>query len=258
MSGTRLHSPPEPATEAGAEALLIAAHGDCGGPGGNVLASELARRMRQAGRYREVAVGYLSCSPSIEEAAAHMASGTIILYPLFMSNGYYVSEAIPKRLGLSNDGVDPLGRRVIIHEPLGLHPELPQLLHSAAVDAAAGKAVSPKSATLLLVAHGSAHAPHSATAAQRIRDWMAGRGVFAAVELAFLEEEPLFVPLLRNCPRPTFVLGLFAGEGMHGGDDIHNAIASLQDPKIHIVEQLGGYAEIIELIASRLLAGGES
>jgi sirohydrochlorin cobaltochelatase len=251
MSGTSSVSPPEPVTRPSSEAFLIVAHGDCGGPGGNVLATELARRMRLTGRYDEVAIGYLRCSPSIEEAAAGIASGRISLYPLFMSNGYYVSEVIPKRLGIQN-AVDALGRCVAIREPLGLHPALPRLLLSAAIDAAAGKYISPHSATLLLVAHGSAHSLHSAAAARNIRDCMASRKLFAAIELALLEEEPFFVPALRTSPRPTFVLGLFAGEGMHAGEDIHGAVADLNDPDIHIIEQLGGYAEIIELIADQL------
>jgi sirohydrochlorin cobaltochelatase len=251
MSGTRSLFPPEPATNPGSEALLIAAHGDCGGPGGNVLASELARRARLSGRYSEVAIGYLRCSPTIEEAAASLKSNNISLFPLFMSNGYYVGEAIPKRLGLTN-GVDALGREVRIQEPLGLHPDLPNLLLTAATDAAMGKTIDPKSATLLLVAHGSASSPDSSAAAQRICRQMADRNLFKAVELSFLEEEPFFVPTLQKSDRPTFVLGLFAGEGMHGGDDIHNAIAALTDPKVHVIEQLGSYAMIIELVLSQL------
>jgi sirohydrochlorin cobaltochelatase len=230
---------------------LIVAHGDCGGPGGNVLASELARRMRQSGRYKEVATGYLRRSPTIEEAAAHITSGSVSLYPLFMSNGYYVSNSIPKRLGI-RDGTDALGHRVVIEEPLGLHPGLPQLLLAAAADAAIGKAVDPKSAALLLVAHGSANSPHSSAAARTICHLMTKQGLFGAVELSFLEEEPFFVPTLKQAHRPTFVLGLFAGEGMHGGDDVHKAIGTLFDSEVYIVEQLGGYAKIVDLIESQL------
>jgi sirohydrochlorin cobaltochelatase len=251
MSGTRLPSPPEPVINSGSQALLIAAHGDCGGQGGNVLASELARRMRQSGRYSEVAVGYMRCSPTIEETAAHITSSCISLYPLFMGNGYYINEAIPKRLGITN-GIDALGHCVNIQKPLGLHPDLPDLLLTAAADAAMVKAIDPRSATLLLVAHGSASSPHSSAAAQSIRHQMADRNLFATVELSFLEEEPIFSSALKTANRPTFVLGLFAGDGMHGGDDIHNAIKVLLDPEVYIVEQLGGYATIIELIVNQL------
>jgi hypothetical protein len=61
---------------------------------------------------------------------------------------------------------------------------------------------------------------------------MAKQNLFGAVDLSFLEEEPLFVPALKKTRRPALVLGLFAGEGMHGGDDIHNAICTLSDREV--------------------------
>lgn len=255
MSGTRSPSPPAPATEGTCEALLIAAHGDCGGNGGNVLANELARRIRQANRYGQVMVGYMRSAPTIEEAAARIGCGRIRLYPLFMSDGYYVRDAIPKRLGIHN-GVDALGHAVTIDQPLGLHPELPHQLLSAAAGAATGVGVSPAAASLLIVAHGSGNSPHSADVARQVAGCIAGEKIFGQVETAFLEEAPFFTETLARMPRPVFVLGLFAGGGMHADEDIHAAVDALKDPAIHVVEQLGGYAGIIELVAAGLSGDG--
>jgi sirohydrochlorin cobaltochelatase len=231
--------------------LVIIAHGDCGGIGGNVLARELARRVGQTGRFAEVAAGFLRCQPSIEEVAAHIASATIRLYPLFLSDGYYVRDAIPRRLAIK-DGVDALGHRVIVDEPLGLHPRLPEILASAAAAAALGRGISPNSATLLIVAHGSRHTTNSADIARLISDGIASKGRFRSVDVSFLEEAPFFRDALRRCPRPTFVLGLFAGGGMHATDDVQRAIAALGDNLVFGIEQLGGYGSIIELISSDL------
>jgi len=235
----------------GSEALLIVAHGDCGGFGGNMLAQELARRMRQSERYGEVVVGFMRSDPSIEEATSQIGCDRIRIYPLFMSDGYYVREAIPKRLGIT-DGVDSLGHRVCMDEPLGLHPKLPELLISAVVVAALGKGIQPKSACLLLVAHGSRQSQYSAAAAREIRDRIDRSGTFLRVEVSFLEEEPLFVDALESCKLPTFVLGLFAGEGMHAAGDIQGAVTASNNTNVHLVEQLGGYAGIIELISAEL------
>lgn len=251
MSGTRSHSPPEPATRAGSEALLIVAHGDCGGPGGDMLAQELARRMRQTRCYDEVAIGFMRSQPLVEEVVSHITSDNIRLYPLFMSDGSYVRDAIPKRLGIT-DGVDALGHRVSIDEPLGLHPKLPELLMSAAAGAALGNGIQPKSASLLLVAHGSSLSPHSGDVARHIRDCIARGGAFSDVEVSFLEEAPFFADALGRCVRPTFVLGLFAGGGMHAADDVRGAVIALGNPQVHVVEQLGGYAGIIELVTADL------
>ncbi len=110
MSGTRSPFRPEPATRAESEALVIAAHGDCGGNGENVLVRELAHRLRQTGCFAEVAAGYLRCEPLIEDVVARSECERIRIYPLFLSDGYYVREAIPKRLAIV-EGVDARGRK---------------------------------------------------------------------------------------------------------------------------------------------------
>jgi len=217
-----------------------------------MLARELAHRVNQAHRYEEVAIGFLRCGPSVEEAASHIRSARIRLYPLFMSDGYYVREAIPRRLGIQNN-TDSFGHRVSFEEPLGLNPRLPDVLLTATVNAALARGVRPNAAHLLVVAHGSSKSPHSAEVARRITTYIASGKAFASVEVGFLEEEPYFAARLAEMPRPLFVLGLFAGEGMHNGDDLHQAVDSLGDPAVHIVEQLGGYAGVIELVAASLL-----
>ncbi|MCB1377873.1 MAG: hypothetical protein KDK89_05830 [Alphaproteobacteria bacterium] len=230
---------------------MIAAHGDCGGEGGNLLANELARRVRLSKRYDEVVVGYMKAQPSIEEVAAHISSERIRLFPLFMSDGYYVREAIPNRLGI-RDGIDALGHHVTIETPLGLLPELPGLLIQASLAVAANAGLQTNATTLLLVAHGSENSPHSAEMARDLRDRMAAENLFRDVVVSYLEEKPFFADQLMACPRPTIVLGLFAGGGMHATEDVRGAVAELGDPKVHIVEQLGGFAGIIEMAVAGL------
>lgn len=216
-----------------------------------MLAYELAHRMRQTRRYAEVAVGFMRGEPSIEDAVAHLLSDTIRIYPLFLSDGYYVSEAIPKRLGIDK-GIDALGHRVTFDRPLGLNPRLPGLLAAAANAAAMRRGISSSAANLLLVAHGSKHAPNSADVARLILQGVSQAGSFASVGVSFLEEDPLFSDAIHACARPTFVLGLFAGGGMHVTDDVQEAIRSLGDDRVFGIDQLGGYASVIELIASDL------
>lgn len=254
MSGTRPDSRPAPATSG--SALLIAAHGDCGGEGGDLLANELARRVRQSRCYDEVAIGFMRGKPAIEEAAARIASARIRIYPLFMSDGYYAHKAIPERLGI-HDGVDALGHQVAIDPPLGLNPELPQLLAKAAAQSAQSAGIQPASATLLLVAHGSRSSGHSADAARAILQVLSDAGAFARAELAFLEQEPAFAGTLTSCARPTVVLGLFTGRGMHAEQDVRTAVQGLDDGAVILVEQLGGYAPIIELVASELCSADD-
>lgn len=256
MSGTRLPSPPEPAIDRKAEALLIVAHGDCGGQGGNVLANELARRIRLTRRFNEVSVGYLKSEPSIEEATAHIESTRLTLFPLFMSDGYYVQEAIPARLGI-HDGRDSLGHSVEMRQPLGLMPSLPGLLARSVADAARSAGVPPLDANLLLVGHGNRKSPEAGAAAFAIAKEITASQLLGGVSVAFLEQPPFLPDALRDLPRPLFVLGLFAGCGLHGQDDLSAAVAGLKDRRVFLVEQMGGYAGVIELIKESLVTPEE-
>jgi len=251
MSGTRSPSRPEPATRAAPEALIIVAHGDCGGGGDNILARELARRVRQSGRYAEVEVGYLRCQPALEEVAARLRTPELRLYPLFLSDGYYVREVIPKRLSIAG-GVDGHGHHVTIDAPLGLNPNLPRLLTRAAIAASEARGLSPGAVNLLLVAHGSRLPGRAADTARFIADRIAEDQRFASVAVSFLEEAPFFLDALQNCPRPVLVMGLFAGTGLHAAEDVLGAVQALGDPKVFAVDRLGGYADVIELICADL------
>jgi sirohydrochlorin ferrochelatase len=216
-----------------------------------MLARELARRMRHAGGFNEVAVGYIRIAPSIEDAARGLASPSVLVYPLFMSDGYYVRQAIPERLGL-RAGRDSWGHRVKIAQPLGVSPDLPVILDAALRSAAGAHGLDALLTHVLLVAHGSTKSPHSADVARSIVRKVEDGGRFASVSLALLEEEPFLADALKSLLRPLLVLGLFAGEGLHGGDDVTEAVRALNDPAVFVVEQLGGYAGVIELIARSL------
>jgi sirohydrochlorin cobaltochelatase len=216
-----------------------------------VLAQELARRMRRTGRYAEVAVGFMRGEPSIEDTVARITSDTIRIYPLFLSDGYYVSEAIPSRLGIS-EGIDALGRRIVFEVSLGLDPGLPGLLAAAVAAAAARRGLASGAVNLLVVAHGSRHAPNSADIARAVARGVKDAMPFASVDVSFLEEEPLFRDAIRTCARPVFVLGLFAGGGMHATNDVGEAIKALGDARVFGIDQLGGYAGVIEMIAGGL------
>lgn len=216
-----------------------------------MLARELARRVRLSGRYSDVEIGYLRCQPALEEVAARMRNPTLRLYPLFLSDGYYVREAIPKRLAISG-GIDGHGHRVTIDAPLGLNPNLPRLLTAAAEAASEARGLAPGSVHLLLVAHGSRQPGQSAETARLIGERMAAAARFAGVEVAFLEEPPLFLDALQASARPTLVMGLFAGTGLHAAEDVLGAVEALGDPQVFAVERLGGYADVIEMICEGL------
>jgi len=219
MSGTRLRSRKAPATEAGVKpALLIVAHGERGGLRQDRLSHCLVGCLRSTGRYRDVQACFISKEPTLKSVVTDLSPGPAMIYPLFMSDGYFVMQAIPKMLEEDD------GRHVEVAAPVGLSPGLPPLVadHADAAVQAAGRRVEDH--RLLLVAHGSKSDPASRNAAQCVAAELAMANRFAGIELAFLEESPLLDDRIGQVEGPAVLVGLFAGEGLHGGVDLPDAV----------------------------------
>lgn len=204
--------------------LLIVAHGERGGAGEDRLTHDLVERIAAGGRYDGVAAGFIRSKPSVAEARDGLPDGPLSVYPLFMSAGYYVTTAIPRDLGMAADGRDARGRPVTILRPLGLHPGLPGLVAELASARASCAGIDPGAATLLLVAHGSSKDGKSRDAALAVARAIETGGRFARVDTAFLEEAPFLDGALSAVPGPAVMVGLFVGEGMHGGEDLPLAL----------------------------------
>ncbi len=141
-----------------------------------------------------------------------------MIYPLFMADGYFVNVAIPRQLANQD------GRAVQVHTPLGLHPELPRLVANLALNAAHDENTDPGTHELLLAAHGSKHEPASRLASEDMAAKLRALGIFAGVSVGFLEEAPFVADQLSAISRPVIVVGLFAGQGMHGAGDVPQAV----------------------------------
>jgi len=242
-------SPPKPV--AARTGLLIVAHGERGGSTENLLAHALAERVRASGRYAEVEVGFLRARPRVEAAAARIAAHELAVYPLFMSDGYYVRTAIPDRLGVSAEG-----RRLRILSPLGVDPELPALIAGLARRAAERAGEESAATHLLLVAHGSSKSDESALAARAVAEKVANIADFALVDVAFLEEEPFLDEALLGLPGPAVLLGLFAGDGLHAGEDLPAAVAKSGRLDIALCGPIAAEPALLDLIEAALARAG--
>jgi sirohydrochlorin ferrochelatase len=250
MCGTRSPSPKAPATDGRREALLIAAHGDCGGARDNHLANAIAARMRRSGQFADVGVGYMRGTPNLAEAAAGLAGDRVRICPLFTSDGYYVRQAIPARLGITDSGGDAVGRRYAIMSPTGLSARLPQIVSANALAAARDAGIVPGDARLLVVAHGSSKDAASRHATEALAAAIRGGNGCAAVDTAYLEEPPLLADQLARLPGPLVVAGFFIGEGMHGAEDMRLAVAQAGRDDICLAPPLSRSRQLIEAICA--------
>lgn len=201
----------------------------------------------------EVRAGVLSGAPAIEQTVAGRDGfASVFVFPLFMSEGYFTSTAIPARLGLNE--ADSTARRgdVLLLPPLGVLPGLTARIEAFALAYAAKNGLSPGEHCLLLLGHGSTKTPRARASIDAHRRALAGRTQFAGVTAAYLEEPPFIADVVAASPRGLLAVGMFAGAGLHGGED---ATALLRTkPDAHYAGPVVADSGIVDLIAATVAA----
>ena len=210
----------------GKMALLIAAHGDRGGTGANRALLAHCQRLEAGAGFSTVAGGVLKGDPPLEAALEQIvASGAahLLVYPLFMADGYFTRKVLPHRL---SEHLEAMGRhiKVTYTAPLGADEALPAFTAKRAIKAAERARYKPSESRLLIVGHGSKIGPASADATKEFAKKVSPLVPFARVETAFLEEDVFVKDALRNSGQPTVVEGFFSGDGLHAGDDVPQAL----------------------------------
>lgn len=235
-----------PAAARGA-ALILAAHGERQVASPNRLLAGHARALSERLSPMPVACGVLNGEPSLEsalEAVAGKGAGRLLVYPLFMADGYFVEQVLPKRIAESGARLEPL-----ILSPLGLDPGLEALMLAEALAAAKGRGFAPEKTRLLVAGHGSKFGPASADATRRMANRLAGANRFARVGAAFLEEPPFIADALKEDEGPVVVSGFFAGDGMHSSRDVPEAIARARGPAVY-TGPVGAHEAVRDIVAA--------
>ncbi len=202
--------------------MLLAAHGERRAGATNAGVTHLAAKLR--GHGLDVAVGFVNSTPSIAGGLAALGERDVVVYPLFLSDGYFTRIRLPQLL---EQAVRPGRRTVRILPPLGLDPGLPALIVDHLAGVARSRDLVPQSLGVILLAHGSTKDAASRACAEQIAAAVHGRASFRDVRVALLEEPPSLSEAAADLAAPIIVLGLFAGEGLHGAADAPQLVDAL-------------------------------
>jgi sirohydrochlorin ferrochelatase len=235
---------------AGAHSLLIAAHGERRSGAGNEGVAELAARLAACRIALKIGFGFLKGSPSIADAVRRLAARDLLVYPLFLSDGYFTRTLLPRQL--KQAGAFDRGRAARLLPPLGLDPALPDLILNRACFIVRAQGWPPAHTRLVLLAHGSSNNSASRRAAERIAAGIAMMRIFGRVRPAFLEEPPFLQDAVATPGSPAVVVGLFAGEGLHGGGDAPKLVDELARSEVVFAGNVGGFETLPEVIAAAI------
>jgi sirohydrochlorin cobaltochelatase len=230
-----------------AVALLLAAHGERRERASNAGIIRLAAELRSYKLVQEVATGFIKGTPTIAESVAGTVADEIIVYPLFLSDGYFTRQRLPRLLQAA---LAQKKRRFHLLPPLGLDPALVGLIIDRLVTTARQQGVTPQQSTVILLAHGSTNDPASRLATEQAAEQIRKRLLFRAVRVALLEESPSLADAASDAAGPILVFGLFAGEGIHGADDAPRLVAQLGRPDAIFAGTLASLGGLAQLIAA--------
>lgn len=227
--------------------VLIVAHGERGGGADNVSVERLATELLRRGVASEINFGFIKGTPGIPEAVKTLTAPRTIVYPLFLSDGYFLTTRLPQLL--ADARLAGSNRSVRVLSPFGSDPALSALIATKGSFTSQMAGYADCEINLILLAHGSSKSTASRRATERLANQLRERKQFSAVTPAFLEEAPTLVEVTAGLFGPTVVIGLFAGEGLHGAEDVPRLMAATGRSDIEFGGNVGTWPEIADIVA---------
>jgi sirohydrochlorin cobaltochelatase len=156
----------------------------------------------------------------------------VFVAPLFISDGYFTEQVIPRELGLS-DGSGPDfprvqqrdGRTIYYCGPVGLHESMTAVLLARAREVARQfpfpREPAPAETSLFIAGHGTGNSENSRKAIERQAEIIREMKQYARVEAVFMEEEPRVGDCYElAATKNIVVVPFFISDGLHSREDI--------------------------------------
>lgn len=208
---------------------------------------ELATAVSEAGGV-PVRGATLAKAGALEAAVKDMSAP--VIFPHFMSDGWFVSDNLQNRLATA--GVENWSTAT----PLGMLPGLPSVALSRLRAEMAARGLPEGRTTLIVAAHGSPSDPRPARATKAFADALRQAGIFADIQTGYVDEAPALSDAAR-VSGPAILLPFFAARAGHVLLDLPEAIETAGFSGTTL-PPIGTWAEIPGLIAASLTTDAQA
>ena len=199
-----------------------------------------ADELRRRGIFADVLEAFWKQEPCIAAVLRGAFTPRVFVVPLFISEGYFTEEVIPRELGMPPHGEKDYGRvserrppergnielqRVYYCGPVGTHDSMTNVLLARAHDVVAKhpfpRAPKPGETALFIAGHGTGSNENSRKAIERQVQLIRARGEFAEVHAIFMEEQPRIGECYpMTAARNIVMVPFFISDGLHSYEDI--------------------------------------
>lgn len=196
--------------------ILLAAHGERGGAANNERLARIVEAVGALVPEADVGSVLVNVDGLTEKTLAACGERPVLCLPLLFSDGFFYERRLKPAF---------VGTRHVLAPPLALWRSFAPFLADNLALRTISHAADPR---VVLVAHGSKQpaqqAGRSAVCARQVAALMQAR--YGRVEVGFLEEAPFAREVIAATEAPWSAIGLFLGEGMHGGEDFDVLVAT--------------------------------
>jgi len=216
--------------------LVILGHGTDLNDQSAVPVRQHAAELRGRRIFREVREAYWKQAPQIKDVLAEISAPRIFIVPLFISEGYFAGQVIPRELGFEASRVTHQtlaapkrsegGSRITYYcLPVGTHDHMTRVILSRAAGVTKQfpfpRAPKPADTTLFIAGHGTERNRQSREPVERQVEFIRSQNIYAAVHAIYMEEDPRIstchsLAQTKNC----VVVPFFISDGLHVVEDI--------------------------------------
>jgi len=217
------------------DALLLIGHGSTLNAESAGPTHLHAEALRKRGTFAEVAVCFWKEQPVISAGLRQLDARRVFIVPLFISDGYFTEQVIPRELGFRGNGAGDWsrtlrqgGRSIHYCGPVGTHSSMTEVILARAAevvkahpDLAEAKSPLSPECSLFIAGHGTGNNENSRKAIEAQVQLIAARNQYHDVHAIFMEEEPRIESVYTLGGTDNVVIvPFFIADGLHSYEDI--------------------------------------
>ena len=209
-------------------ALVVLGHGTVENENSAAPVFRHAGELRRRNIFAEVREAFWKQEPQIKKVLAEISAPRIFIAPLFISEGYFSTEIIPKELGFNFPEklrLKTKNSELFYCRPVGSHDSMTQVILSRAEEIVKKfpfpRVPKNSETTLFIAGHGTEKNENSRKAIERQVELIRAQKIYADVHAIFLEESPRIADCFQIAQTKNLVVvPFFISDGLHTQEDI--------------------------------------
>lgn len=212
--------------------LILVGHGSTLNADSSTPTHLHADSIRAQGIFGQVLTCFWKEEPAICAVLRQALCKRVFIVPLFISEGYFTEQVIPRELGLVDEGrvsfpliVEKGEQQVHYCGPVGTHDSMTRVILSRAEDVLKQhpfpRLPKKEDTTLFVAGHGTGNNEQSRKIVEHQARILAETSGFAAAHAIFMEEEPKIESVYTlSETRNVVLVPFFISDGLHSYEDI--------------------------------------